>query len=533
MADNSDSELSTSLSSKLALVDTRDKTQHTANLSVRMPCGVLIPNKFVKVALYEHLANLQGGPPNSLHFQLYSRWSSGGWGMIITGNVQVSQQHLTLGRDIVIPSVLKESSIAPFRQLASIIHREQHLNEEENGATIIPLAIMQLSHAGRQSPNLLGGRFPFVRPLGPSEVRMHFKEEDSGWFNPILYRLMFQTPKAAGEKDIDEIVIQFVRGAELAVRSGFDGIEVHASHGYLLAQFIMPKANRRKDLYSAISDPLHLLRRVVTSIRNSKVVPSNFAIGIKLNAADYISQGPNSNTSDSERALNHVIEIAQWDQVDFLEISGGDYENPDFLNGSQQSSPRQALFSQFSQRAMEVLESLPNPPSRGRPLVLLTGGLRTPSIISSVLQNNHADLLGVGRSSVLYPDLPHQYLSNPDATHFPVHSGQSGKTHIGRVETTLISIVQSLLDHLPTRIRPSFPKLIGAGTEMSWYVVKMRELARERRGIDVVDFEPGLGSTVRMWWYLAPSENGTVGSVWWTWGGIIGIAVAIICMTWR
>ncbi|KAL4245665.1 Aldolase-type TIM barrel [Abortiporus biennis] len=496
MADDSDSDLSrpTSSSSKLVLTDTRDRKQHKANLPIRMPCGIIIPNKFVKVALYEHLTNLQGGPPNSLHYQLYSRWSAGGWGMIITGNVQVSQQHLTLGRDMVIPSSLTESSIAPFRQLASIIHREQNLNEEDNRAT----------KAGSRSFVLL-----------------------------VQVKLMFQTPKAAGEKDIDEIVNQFVRGAELAVRSGFDGIEVHASHGYLLAQFVMPKANRRKDSYSAISDPLHLLRRVITSIRNSKAVPSNFAIGIKLNAADYISQDSNSNTSDSERALSHVIEIAQWDQVDFLEISGGDYENPDFLNGSQQSSPRQALFSQFSQRAMEVLESLPNPPSRGRPLVLLTGGLRTPSIISSVLQNNHADLLGVGRSSVLYPDLPHQYLANPDATHFPVHSEQSGKTHIGRVETTLISIVQSLWDYLPTRIRPSFPKLIGAGTEMSWYVVKMRELARERRGIDVVGFEPGLESIVRMWWYLAPSEDRTVGSVWWTWGGIIGIVVAIICMTWR
>ena len=112
--------------------------------------------------MYEHMSSLFGGPPNANHLSLYSAWAEGEWGMVMTGNVQVSNDHLSLGRDITVSDVLTDETVRPFRQLASAIRG----TEANSGHRT--LAIMQLSHAGKQSANILGGRWPFVPPQAPS-----------------------------------------------------------------------------------------------------------------------------------------------------------------------------------------------------------------------------------------------------------------------------------------------------------------------------------------------------------------------------
>lgn len=207
---------------------------------VTLPCGRIIRNRFVKVlsftlhtyfshftlkaALYENFASLFGGPPNALHTSLYTQWSTGGWGMIITGNVQISKTHLTLGHDCVVPRVLTKETIAPFARLAAAIHGTPDDRDTQ------PLAIMQLSHTGRQAANFIGGRFPFFPPLAPSATRVGAKCTD-GVLARILYRLAFQTAREMTVQDIDDVVNGFVRGAKLALDSGFDGVQLHASHG--------------------------------------------------------------------------------------------------------------------------------------------------------------------------------------------------------------------------------------------------------------------------------------------------------------
>lgn len=204
-----------------------------------LPCGRVLRNRLVKVkpsvrralhlspeqsqvAMYEHLAKMFGGPPNQHHHSLYSQWSRYDWGMIITGNVQVSSRHLTLGRDMVLPESISGNTLKPFRDLALSIHGEY---PSGHGA----MAIMQLSHAGRQSSNFIGGRYPFERPLSPSEIRVHPK--NAGLISGILYRILFQTPRTMTQDDIDEVVAAFVRGARVAAQSGFDGVQLHVAHG--------------------------------------------------------------------------------------------------------------------------------------------------------------------------------------------------------------------------------------------------------------------------------------------------------------
>jgi 2,4-dienoyl-CoA reductase-like NADH-dependent reductase (Old Yellow Enzyme family) len=202
----------------------------TSSLSpATLPCGLALPNRLVKASTYEHLASFSGGLPNASHRSLYSRWAEGGWGMIVTGNVQVSRDHLTLGRDMILPSSLEDTSgIAAFRAL------ERALRPSSSDECGRPLAIMQLSHAGRQSPFMLGGRLPFTPPSAPSAVRLGHGTHNDGWLARAIYRLMFPTPHELSTNEVDGIVDRFVLGAQVALASGFDGVELHAAHGCAL-----------------------------------------------------------------------------------------------------------------------------------------------------------------------------------------------------------------------------------------------------------------------------------------------------------
>ncbi|KAJ7193504.1 hypothetical protein GGX14DRAFT_588396 [Mycena pura] len=456
---------------------------------IALPSGRILRNRLVKAALYEHLAELYGGPPNRLHLELYSTWASHDWGMIVTGNVQVSPSHLSLARDLVVPHELSEKTLKPFRALAAAMHGPGERGEG-------PLAIMQLSHAGRQSPNILGGRFPFAPPLGPSEIRVGASLKHQGILSALLHRMMFQIPQAMSVADIDEVVDAFVRGARVAARTGFDGVELHAAHGYLLAQFISPKSNIRTDEYS--KDSLRLLHRIVVKIR--RAVPPTFILGLKVNAADYSDASVAGHVSD---ALEHVRIIANWGLVDFVEISGGDYEKPDFISDSAPSA-RQALFSEFSQHAARAIGAMAIPRA---PLVLLTGGLSTPAHLYAALSAKHAHLLGIGRSAVLCPNLPkllHAQLEAADDTDPNAPFAPPPNLCIGSSD----SVVESIVRRLP-RI-----ELVGGGVTMAWYVVMLRRLAtsnlhtnsaRTRSVSPRADYTVGgLGGVVWMWAWFGP-----------------------------
>ncbi|KAF9494969.1 FMN-linked oxidoreductase [Pleurotus eryngii] len=448
---------------------------------VTLPCGKVVPNRLVKVAMYEHLAALWGGPPNSYHFSLYSQWARAGWGMVLTGNFQVSGEHLTLGRDVVIPREITDATLKPFIRLADAMH--------ESGQS---LAIMQLSHSGRQSTNLIGGRWPFVPPRAPSPIRVG-SSVSSGYLADVFHWLCFQTPDPLSVAEIDDVVEAFARGARVAAQSGFDGIELHAAHGYLLAQFLSPKTNLRSDEYSA-ENGLRIVHQILSKIREE--VSPQFIVGIKLNAADYASSG------SEDRALQHVRELAASRLVDFIEISGGDYENPEFTSTSASTSSRQALFTRFSREAVLTVAANVKTP----PLILLTGGFSSLAQLDTALDSRHADLLGIGRFSIICPDLPLTLRQN-------VHSRNSQFSSRPSIESA---------DPTELNGNPAFSwlwkqvrkfKLVGAGAGIAWYTLTLRELARRHTTAVTVSKEMGVVRAVcGMWLWLGPASpsNGPI-----------------------
>ncbi|KAI5476723.1 hypothetical protein MNV49_007313 [Pseudohyphozyma bogoriensis] len=368
--------------------------------SIKLPCGQVVPNRLVKAPLEELLGYLGGGDPTEDHLRLYEEWARGGWGLIMTGNVMVNSAHLGTPCDVVIPnpsSPTYADSLATFKTWAAACHRTSSAR---------PLAVMQLNHPGRQSSRG-SGRSLLKRSLAPSAVPL----SSSHSLGRLTFRAFWGTPKAMSSKDIDELVASFVHGARVAKESGFDGVELHASHGYLLSQFMSPNVNLRTDDYGGTPRKrLQLVFRIIAAVRKEYPSSSGFCLGIKLNSSDYVEKD----------ALDNVRWLAEHGGVDFIEVSGGNYENPHFMKQDSNSFPassptstsvhpssREAFFLTFASTARAMLHSLPpsslpTPP----PLILITGGLRTRNAMAETVSSSSADLVGLGRPACADPRLP-------------------------------------------------------------------------------------------------------------------------------
>ena len=231
------------------------------------------------------------------------------------------------------------------------------------------------------------------------------------------------------------------------------------------------KTNLRTDKFGP---SLAFLHHIFVAIRSS--VPSNFIVGIKLNASDYVS----GDHGEAESVI-HLREIAQWNWkdagVDFIEISGGDYEKPgeslhftahvfstsmSFPLDFSTTSPRQILFEELSEMAVRAVESVKS--SRQLPLIMLTGGLRTRFQFAKVLAQNHAQLLGVARLAILHPSVPRQLL---EASEHPENDE-----------------IQAEIRNWENKKAPApqpatwWPRIVGGGLGMAWYDVAIRRLVR-------------------------------------------------------
>lgn len=122
-------------------------------------------------------------------------------------------------------------------------------------------------------------------------------------------------------EDIDHVVSLFVHAARVAVAAGFDGVQIHAAHGFLVSQFLSPHTNRRTDEYGGTPyNRMEILRRLVRELRET--CPPPLCVGVKLNSADYMAVGG----LQQDEALEQVKWLVECGMVDFVEISGGNAE---------------------------------------------------------------------------------------------------------------------------------------------------------------------------------------------------------------
>lgn len=196
-----------------------------------------------------------GGLPDHRHRELYRRWGEGGWGILISGklllpsgcqadnrgNVQVDPQHLATPHDRTIPSV-SHSTISAYSAL-----RVSAISSINPGSPV-PLMIMQISHAGLQSSSTIGfSRLPWVPAVGPSSTRPDAGSSAYGW---ILGRVLWprKSRKIVDFREWEEVVQKFVDAAIVAEKAGWQGVQVHSAHGYLLAEYLSPLVRRYSTL---------------------------------------------------------------------------------------------------------------------------------------------------------------------------------------------------------------------------------------------------------------------------------------------
>lgn len=266
--------------------------------------------------------------------------------------------------------------------------------------------IVQICHPGRQSPAGAGNRKPWTKNVAPSAVPLHFGDR---LIQKLVTNLMFGKPRELTVSEIEEIVQGFADTAQLAASAGFAGVQIHAAHGYLLTQFLSPKSNKREDDYGGSATArAKIVVDIIHAIR--AVVPSDFCVGIKLNSADFQS------TYDMEQFKEQLGAITAAG-VDFVEVSGGTYEEPKFMDiaiteKSDRTKAREAFFLEF---AKIIRADIPDVP------LLVTGGFRTREGMEAAVAENDCDMIGLGRPAILQPSMPKSIILNPNVKDEDAH----------------------------------------------------------------------------------------------------------------
>jgi 2,4-dienoyl-CoA reductase-like NADH-dependent reductase (Old Yellow Enzyme family) len=331
--------------------------------------GARLRNRIVKAAMEEGLAGSSQLPDERL-ISLYRRWGTGGAGLLITGNVMVHAEAMTGPGGVVADD---RAPLDPFTRWARA--------GKASGAAMW----MQISHPGRQ----VQARMPGV-VWGPSAVAVELGKHSKRFGQPV----------AMTKEQISATVNRFATAAGLAERAGFDGVEVHAAHGYLLSQFLSPLVNKRSDEWGGeLENRARLLLDVVRAIR--MVVSSSFTVAVKLNSADFQRGG--FGPGDAER----VIAMLEPLEVDLVELSGGSYESP-AMTGRPADARTAAREAYFLELAAGLARTSPLP-------LMLTGGITRRETAEAVLASGVA-LVGMATAMAVTPDLPDRWRAGVEAT---------------------------------------------------------------------------------------------------------------------
>jgi 2,4-dienoyl-CoA reductase-like NADH-dependent reductase (Old Yellow Enzyme family) len=247
-----------------------------------------IPGRVVKSATSETRAT-EDGHATTATIAFYDPIARGGTPLIITGNIYVSIDGKSTPRQMGIDD---DAKIAALARLVDAVHAR--------GSRIFA----QLSHSGRQVVPSFAG---IPEAVSASTVR----DQSTG-----------VRPRALSVAEIRAVVERFGEAAERCVKAGFDGIQIHAGHGYLISQFLTPYTNRRRDAYGgSLENRVRLLREIHAAIRDR--VGSAFPIIMKLNGSDYLPLRAGLGTAE----LVQVARMMEDAGIDAVEVSVGHYES--------------------------------------------------------------------------------------------------------------------------------------------------------------------------------------------------------------
>ncbi len=316
--------------------------------------GMQLSNRFVRSATWEGMAADDGAVTPKL-IETMNALAKGGVGLIISSHTYVRPEGQA-GRWQL--GVYKDELIPGLRQMAASVH--------EQGGRIV----MQLAHAGHFAAEQLTGQPPLVFSDFVGLANSPRKEITAG--------------------DIREIVSAYADAAGRAKAAGFDGVQIHSAHGYLLSQFLSPGFNKRTDEYGgSVSNRARIHQEVYRAIR--EVVGNDYSILIKMNCRDFDENG--LSLDDSVRVASLLADAG----LDAIEVSGG------LLTGGALSPSRPGINSEEKEayfkeelRTFRKAVSIP---------LILVGGIRSFEIAERLVDDGMADYISMCRPFIREPDL--------------------------------------------------------------------------------------------------------------------------------
>lgn len=291
----------------------------------------------------------------------YKQRARGGTGLLIIEGIFFDK----IGRGTLnMLSIESNKYINGFKELAHVIHKYD------------AKVIGQLYHAGIQSTSFMTGE----QIVGPSNIPS---------------TLTGVIPQPMTKKMINDVTKGYVEASARLQKAGFDGVEVHAGHGYLLNQFFSPLYNDRTDEYGgSLENRTRFAVEVANAIR--KKCGENFIICFRLNCQDFIDGG---------LLINDMSLIAQkigQEGANLLNITAGIFDSPYYPVVPFMNRP-QGLYSKFSKTIKQFSP---------RTAVCVVGRINTPEIAEEILQDNRADMVAMGRAVIADPYFPQKSLEN-------------------------------------------------------------------------------------------------------------------------
>ncbi|MCH7304508.1 NADH:flavin oxidoreductase/NADH oxidase family protein [Acinetobacter sp. NIPH 1869] len=327
-------------------------------------------NRIIKGAMSEALAN-DAGQPNDLLIGLYEAWAKGGLGCAITGNVMVN---VGAKNEPGVVAIETERDLEKLKQWAAV--------GKKHGM----VQLIQLSHPGRQCPKGLN-----KETVAPSAVP----------FSPML-AAMFGTPRELKHEEILDIIQRFATAAVVCEKAGFEGVQLHGAHGYLISQFLSPLTNKRTDQWGgSIENRMRFLIDAYQAVRDA--TSENFIISVKLNSADFQRGGI------TEEDVITVFKAIDAAGIDIIEISGGTYEAPAMAGAKAESRKastiaREAYFLEFAEKIRQHVACK----------LMVTGGFRTVEGMNAALESGACDFIGIARPLAVEVDLTDRLIAGHD-----------------------------------------------------------------------------------------------------------------------
>ena len=314
--------------------------------------GLTLKNRLIATAAVTDMAG-EDGLPTEQFIRFHEEKARGGWGLVITENYAIVPEGKTHVR---LPGLWSDSQIAPHAEFVRRVHAA--------GGTIGA----QLFHPGRVANPAFAGE----NLMAPSALR-----------DPTAQN----TPREMSHDDIRFVVGAFASAARRAKEAGFDAVEIHGAHGYLINEFLSPVCNKRCDEYGgSLPGRARFALEVIGAIRDA--VGPDYPISFRFSACDHV---PGSNGAYETRALARMIGSAG---IDLLNISQGVPESRDVITPPSGIEPG---FYALSASALKEVVDVP---------IAVVGRISDPAIAEELVASDTTDFVGMGRSSLADPQFP-------------------------------------------------------------------------------------------------------------------------------